>query len=499
MSAEPIVEPAGTTQVQILFSRLRKVATPATTASTSAPAVHRSWNGHDRRSLDRLRRLTRDYDVLCTAAVDAAEIAAGLEASGFTDGSAQEYGYPGVFGLADALFDGTPRLADRSPGRLANPWAERPLRHLARGLTFALPGLVLVACLPGLTTRADLVALVLAMLVGWPASQAMAFVGFALEGRRHPRAATALLLLGLGLSVLAAVAFAVIARSCGVSTRIAVVAAAEIIYVTSAAVILVLSHELVVLGALLPGVATAAWSHWVAGSPAWLLVTGAATSVALVAVVAVATCATARPRDLRVGLRVLTRHDLVEVMFHLGYGLAGGALVSLPALSGARTAASGLALLPVIWSMGCAEWNVVWLRRRSFDLLNETISVANFQHSVRRLATASTVRYLIQLTTLTVALVVGIRLTSGALPGHRLAVALFASWLLGCGFYLALTLSSLSGVRTVVPCLLLAVAIGLAANAGLHTPLAMLAAPLVLVLGLAPALRRTIADPVRHM
>jgi hypothetical protein len=499
MSADPILQSAVTVPRGIPLSRLRQIPLPGGSSTTGTPAPHRSWNGRDRRSLDRLRRLARDYDVLCTAAVDSAEIAAGLEASGFTDGSAREYGYPGIFGLAEELFDKTPRLADRSPGRVANPWAERPLRHLARGLTFALPGLVLVACLPGLASRSDLLALLLAMLVGWPASQAMAFIGYALEGRRHPRAASALLLLCLCLCLLTAAGFAVVALSFGVSTRIAVVSAGEIAYVTSAAVILVLSHELVVLGALLPGVGAAAWSWLVPETPAWVLVAGAATSVTLVTVVALATCATARPRDVRAGLRVLTGHDFVEVLFHLGYGLAGGALVTLPALDGARTAAGGLALLPVIWSMGCAEWNVVWLRRRSFDLLNETISVVLFQHSVRRLATASTVRYLFQLTTLTAVLVAGIRLTSGAMPSRQLAIALLASWLLGCGFYLALTLSSLSGVRTVVPCLLLAVAVGLPANTSLHTPFAMLAAPLVLVLGLAPALRRTIANPLRHM
>src|SRR5690349_576354 len=101
MSAEPIQEPAVLTPVSIPFSRLLKATLPGGNPTTSA---HRSWNGHDRRSLDRLLRLTRDYDVLCTAAVDSAEIAAGLEASGFTDGSAREYGYSGVFGLAEALF-----------------------------------------------------------------------------------------------------------------------------------------------------------------------------------------------------------------------------------------------------------------------------------------------------------------------------------------------------------------------------------------------------------
>ncbi|GAB6902159.1 hypothetical protein [Kineosporia succinea] len=500
MSAPSMMEPTGAGPVRIPLSGARTVL-PGLPGWAGAPAtaVHRRWNGHERRSRERLRRLSRDYDALCTSAVDAAEIAAGLEASGFTDGSAREYGYPGVFGLAEALFRLTPRLADRRPGRLANPWAERPLRHLARGLTFALPGLVLVACLPALSSGADRVTLVLAMLLGWPASQAMAFLGYSLEGRRHPRAAAAVLLLGLCVSALVAGLLALAAHTLGASAPVVAIAAAEIVYVTSAAVVLVLGNELIVLGALVPGVVAAACSRWVPGLPDPVLVAGAVSSVALVLVAALAICAGARIRDLRGGFRVLTRHDLTEVVFHLGYGLAGGVLVTLPALGGSATAAGGLALLPVIWSMGGAEWSVVWLRRRSFDLLNETISVPGFQRSVRRLALTGTVRYLLQLTVLTGLLVAGFRLTGGALPDRPLTVALLAGWLLGGGLYLALTLSSLSGVRTVVPCLLLAVAVGLAAHTLLTSPFAMLAAPVALVIALAPALRRTVADPVRHM
>jgi hypothetical protein len=497
MSAEPIAEPASARPVRIPFGWRRSAAVDGDRAR-AATARH-GWNGHERRSADRLRRLARDYDALCTAAVDAAEIAAGLEASGFTDGSAQEYGFPGVFGLAEALFGTTPRLADRSPGRLANPWAERPMRHLARGVTFALPGLVLVACLPELDSRADLAALVVAMLVGWPASQTMAFLGFALEGRRHPRAAAALLLVGVLVSLLTAAVLGTVAVRCGVSTRVATIAAAEIVYVTSAAVVLVLSHELVILGALLPGLAAAAWTRSVHGAPGWLLGAGAATSVALVVIAAVVACADARPRDLRTGFGSLTRHDAVEVLFHVGYGLAGGALVTAPALAGGSAAGGGLGLLPVIWSMGGAEWNVVRLRRRSFDLLNTTISVTNFQRSVRRLAVASVARYLVQLSALTLLLVAGFRLATGALPGTHLAIALLASWVLGAGFYLALMLTSLGRVRVVVPGMLLGVALGLAADLGLHQASALLVGPAVLVIGLAPVLRRTIANPVLHM
>ncbi|HEY6796315.1 MAG TPA: hypothetical protein VI248_16690 [Kineosporiaceae bacterium] len=501
MSAEPIIEPTSS-RLRFPFQlsgRSRRGGNRSRHSASGATPAHRVWNGHERRSTDRLRRLARDYDALCTGAVDAAEVAAGLEASGFTDGSAREYGFPGIFALAEELYRQTPRLAERSPGRLANPWAERPLRHLTRGLTFALPGLVLVACLPGLTTRADLVAMTVAMLLGWPASQAIAFVGFALESRRHPRAAAAVLLLALTAFALAAGVLAVLAGSWGTSSRVAAIAAGEVVYIAAAAVVLVLSHELVIIGALLPGLMATACSWWVPGTSGWVVAVGAGTSVALITVAAVLACAPARVRDLRAGFAVLTRHDAVDTLFHLGYGLAGGVLITVPALAGPRTAAGSLALLPVIWSMGSAEWNVVRLRRRSFDLLNESISVQLFQRSVRRLAVTSLVRYLAELALLTAVLVAGIRITTGVLPGPPLAIALLASWVLGAGFYLALTLTSLDRVRAVVPRLALAVALALAASLAAPRWPAVLVGPVVLVLSLTPALRRTVADPVRHM
>jgi hypothetical protein len=156
-------------------------------------------------------------------------------------------------------------------------------------------------------------------------------------------------------------------------------------------------------------------------------------------------------------------------------------------------------MLPVIWSMGSAEWNIVRLRRRSFDLLNESVSIRYFQLFVRRLATRSIARYLTELTVLSLVLLAAVRQLTGTTPSTPVLIGFGASWLLGCGFFLALVLSSLGQMRAVVVRMVAAVAVGLACIAALHVQPTVVAAPLVLCLALLPALRLTIGDPIRHM
>jgi len=275
--------------------------------------------------------------------------------------------------------------------------------------------------------------------------------------------------------------------------------AGQMVYVAAASALLVLGGELLVLGALLPGVVAVGYARWVPGAPEWLSVLGAAVSLGLAVGAALLVCAWARPAALRAGLRHLGRHDRVDALFHLGYALAGGVLGTLPTLGGTGSVAGGLALLPVIWSLGGAEWSVVRLRRRSFDLLTETASVRGFARAVRRLMLATTSGYLLQLTVISGLVAVGLRLADGVWPQSPTLLALAAGWLLGCGFYLALALTSLVGIRAVVPGLLVAVGVGALAQVAAPAALAVLVGPVVLVAALLPGLPGVATDPARHM
>ena len=479
--------------------KLRRQVLPFVHSPGGTPQNEHSWNGRDRRSSDHIKRLSREFDALCTLAVDSAEIAAGLESVGFTDGTAREYRCGDVFALADRMFLMTPRLVNKQPGRLANPWAERPLRHLTRGVSFALPGLIFVACLPHTSSAMDFPALTVAMLLGWPIGQTMAFIGHSLEGRRHPMAARALLVLAMAGAIVLGTAFGLAARAVGTSTPIALVGGGEIVYMAAAAVILVFSNELIVIATLVPGLAVAGLGLWLPAITTADQAAAAGVTVMSAVAAAVVVCGRARMQDVRVGFQALNSKDWTEAGFHSAYGVSGGVLVTLPAISGFGTAIGSLSLLPVIWSMGSAEWNIVRLRRRSFDMLNQAISVRYFQDQVGGLVVRNLSRYLVDLTLLTLALVSAVWVLRGSAPSAGVVIGLAASWMLGCSFYLALVLSSLGRMRVVVVAMVAAIGLGILGIQLFGWEAMILVAPIALSVLLFPSLKLSIGDPTRHM
>ncbi len=458
---------------------------------------HGGWTGRERRSVDPIHRLTREFDSLITAAVDHVEIVAGLEANGFTDPTAVEYRCQDLFDLAARMFAMTPRLADRQPGKLANPWSERPLRHLMRGLSFALPGLIFVAALPRSGGTAGLLALTAALMIGWPLSQILAYLGYTLAGQRHPMAARALLLAGLGVGLVLAGLFWVVTTSLGLSPGLAGVGAAEIAYLAAAAVIAVVGGDVVALAVLTPGLLTigltlldhqaARWLPWGAGS---------AVGAAMVA--AVVLCREARLSHLRTARSALGVHEWRETVAHACYGFAGAALVTLPALSGRASSATALSLLPLTWSMGVAEWSVVRVRRGAFEMLNAAVSVPEFAARSARQVTAAAGRYLVSLVLLTALAAAVLRHGSLGATTPETWWGLAAGVVLGLAFFVALVLSSLGQIRAVVPVLGLSALLGAAALL-LPVAWAVMIAPLSAALLLLPVLRDSIGDPVRHM
>src|SRR5680860_1232985 len=94
----------------------------------------------------RIVALLEAHEALCRNATDPLEVAAGLEAAGISDKRARaSYDAATVFELAEHLYRQVPRRPVAVDG--ADPWA-RPRRELmARGLVYALPGLMLVVAI----------------------------------------------------------------------------------------------------------------------------------------------------------------------------------------------------------------------------------------------------------------------------------------------------------------------------------------------------------------
>ncbi|QIK06707.1 hypothetical protein SLV14_002652 [Streptomyces sp. Je 1-4] len=102
---------------------------------------------------DPVRTLMHHHQDLCARAVDALEIAAGLEAHGVTDRTAARFRHRDVFSLAEELYARVPRAApDATPA--AAPYATAPARR-SRTVCAALqllPGAVSVAAVAALAS-----------------------------------------------------------------------------------------------------------------------------------------------------------------------------------------------------------------------------------------------------------------------------------------------------------------------------------------------------------
>ncbi|MFF3602265.1 hypothetical protein [Streptomyces sp. NPDC002463] len=112
---------------------------PAPVLTDTAPARPRSRRGH----ADPVKVLMHRHRELCERAVDPLEIAAGLEAQGFTDRTAARFRHRDVFSLAEELYARVPRGQEKpasaaEPERARAPWA---LAVLAPGGVAGLAGL----------------------------------------------------------------------------------------------------------------------------------------------------------------------------------------------------------------------------------------------------------------------------------------------------------------------------------------------------------------------
>lgn len=471
--------------------------------SGPAHSTTRAWDGTERRSGHPIALLSREFDLLCTRAVDAAEIAAGLEASGINDSIARErFDCPDVFALAEQLFLRTPRLVNR-PGEVLNPWAERPLEHLLRGVAFAAPGLLLITGLPHTNNLADRLWLILSLMLGWPLGQAMAFAGHLSAGRNHKDASRGVLMVGLAVALVLGVLLGTAGLLSPVQNQVALLAGGQVIYLAASAVIMVIGQARVVLTVLAPGLLGAGlyWASGGPGAPSWLqYLAFLAVTCSLLAAVAVATWLL-RPLNkiaVRDAARVLTRADLIECGWHGAYGVLGAVLVCLPAFSSTGVRGGSVALMPLIWSMGVAEWAIVGFRRRAVDLLNVSISIDSFLDGIHRTARKSTWIYGGTLLGLTVvALLSG--LTLFGISFSSLLLALVSGGLLAMAFYLALVVSSLGRVRLVVRAMTWAAVVGLLSLVA-HLDLFLLLVPqLVFLMLLIGPYQRTVADPTAHM
>ena len=411
-----------------------------------------------------LGELAERFDTLCANAVDALEIAAGLEMDGMSDQSARvRHGFPDVFALAEELFRRTRRRPAR-PAAPADPWRTTIGRHALHGLLFALPALCYPVAAGSMAGRGALVLLVMSMLVSWPASQGLSYLGHARRGRRDEDGSRWLLLAGLGtFGLLLGVVVAVAAVLLRQPPAVGLFAAGQGGYLLAATVLLVAGDELWLCIALAPAVLVCT-AHLLLGQPVALRAPAwAALGATLLLAVTFAVVRTSRPRP-KPARRTVRIEELRAAAPYAAFGLLVIGLLAFPlaaprlfAVSASGTGSANLlGTLPLSLSMGAAELQLYRYRGRIFRLLHRVGRLEEFAGRSRWVLAGVLGEYLAAAAGL-MAVVVGLARFAGLSPhwsdmpdyagylalGGALFVALLTQTCAGTGMVLALCAAAL--------------------------------------------------------
>ena len=354
-------------------------ATDPPTEVITAPPAHTVVL--PRVSTDPLDELVDRIRPTLTRAVDALQVAAALEAEGFTDRSARvEHGFSDVFELAAEVFRrlGPPADAIGEPVPAARTRRDT-VRLLAHGLLYALPGAVLPAVLGVLGQRSVVLTLTLASALGWMAAGTVAYGSYRLLGSYRPRAAARLLRAGaLAAPPAGAVAGLVVLGIAHGGWGLVVLAAGQLAYQLAGTVLMFYRREEIQAVTMAPAV--------LAGGA--YLVVGAALRPAALVTAALGLAATygsalwiTRGRGDRAepAVRPLLRRLVPGLVGVTCYGLCSAALLlhaEAPYLLSRLDVA--VAVAPLIAAMGFVEWRAERFRGEAVRLTRHTYSPQEF-------------------------------------------------------------------------------------------------------------------------
>ncbi len=208
-------------------------------------------------STDPLDELVDRMRPALARAVDALQVAAALEADGFTDRVARvEYGFSDVFALALEVFrrlgPPTDHVADVVP--TAHGWRDT-VRMLAHGPLYLLPSAVFPAVLAVLGQRSVAIALTVASGLGWMYAGTAAYGAYRLLGAHRPRGAARVL---RGATLAAPVAGALaglgVVAVAGGGWGLVVMAACQLGYQLAGTVLVFYRREILQAASMVPAV-----------------------------------------------------------------------------------------------------------------------------------------------------------------------------------------------------------------------------------------------------
>jgi hypothetical protein len=453
-----------------------------------------------RRRASTVAGLCEAFADVCESAVDPLEIASALEFEGIGDRTSRaRYGVRDVFTLAQEMYARVPRRP-AEPEPSADPWQVSRLRPLLHGLLYVLPAVLFPAAGTLLVGPGVLTTLVIGLLVAWALSQGLAVMGYMRLGTAGLGQAKRLLRAGMAVGLLI-VAFAMALTGLIMHTHRLVLffGAGEGAYMLGACVLMVIGAELWLLAALAPG-AVGSTVFLILGRPPHLEHMAWATMAATPILACTIAVALTRTSDPPAG-QLLVIAELRAAAPAMAFGLVAAGLLVFPIAAGPAghggvNIGALLASLPLSFSMGLAEWNLLWYRRRTRRLLRTISDPRPFALRARLAMLMATLQYLAGAGVLT-AITIEIAVVTGLIGARWAVVPEVCAYLaLGTAMFLALLLQALRA--RAVP--LAAAAVTLAAEVALrhHGMIVQVAAPVVLLGVIAGYATAVLGQPVRH-
>lgn len=409
-------------------------------------AVDQHHGPTERRASCRIKALSRQLDEVCTNAVDPLEIAAHLEAEGFTDAVARrEYASVNVFTLAKKLFDAVPLRSERSDRR--GGASEHPRRQMIRGGIHAAPALACVGI--SLTTPISPSlsrGLLLVAASSWGLSQAIAYLGYMLVGRLQLDSARLMFRRALlGGTFVLAIAAGVMGSHSG-DPALAIGVFSMGVYMLASAPLIIFEEDGRILKVLACGIPLAVASGLLPGAVAPVTTAAVVVGTAMgVALQAVQVMGVSSPGAIRM---TITAAEWRVALAFAAIGWCWAALLTVGL--GAAGADGPLATAPLLACIGIAEWQLVSFRegaRRSLEVAGE---LEAFRRMAWRVFLGAVGRYTAPLALLSAGVAAG----AWRWYGGSSALPLLSYLLLGVAMFAALVLISLFEHLAVLACLI---------------------------------------------
>lgn len=351
----------------------------------------------ERRSLQPVDRLSRDLGDVCTTAVDPLEIAAILEAQGVTDASSRDYyNCEDVFDLAEKLWERTPAVVDQMP-EAVDIYRPGSVRDLLHGVLFAINGLFFSVGLQTVTEVRTTAALVIALVVSWAVGQGSSLLWFRLEARKGDAAGRAVLRRALEVVMLLGLGGGLLCDRLDFPPTVTLMAVAQVYLVMGASALLLYRKETWFFLSLVPALTavTASWlaPDWVNPERVLAVVIG---SVIVILVEAAYLVRPSGPGWFRVSLQWADVGSAIQMSL---YGVTAAVLLSYSAMStlvtGIKHDVNGfdIAVLPLVLTIGVAEWQLRSYRQLSQQVLGLTDDLARFGSVTWRFLMRSLSRY----------------------------------------------------------------------------------------------------------